>query len=199
MDPHRLLHGIRAHRVGQLRADEVTVLDRVPITTPARTLLDLARVAGSRDLERAVARALRCELTTHGKLAELVDRYPKRRGVPALRALLRGDGGPDFTRSPAEDQFRELVSKAKLPAPATNQLVAGHEVDVVWPAGRVVVEVDGFAYHRTRSTFEKDRERDAELAAAGYRVLRVTWQQLAEEPTAVVARVAQSLARSGRR
>jgi very-short-patch-repair endonuclease len=89
------------------------------------------------------------------------------------------------------------VDRARLPAPAVNLTVAGHEVDFFWRVERLVVEVDGFAFHRTRSSFEEDRLRDAELLAAGFSVQRVTWRQLVREPEAVVARLAQALARTG--
>jgi very-short-patch-repair endonuclease len=75
----------------------------------------------------------------------------------------------------------------------TNVRVGGYEVDALWPAERLIVEVDGFAFHSARSSFESDRKRDAELTAAGYRVIRVTWRQLVEEPEAVVARLARAL------
>ena len=74
-----------------------------------------------------------------------------------------------------------------------------YEVDFLWREQRLVVEVDGFAYHSDRAAFERDRRRDADLAALGYTVVRVTWRQLVDEPAAVVARVAQALARSGAR
>ena len=75
-----------------------------------------------------------------------------------------------------------------------NVRVAGHEVDVLWPDAKLVVEVDGYAFHSTRAAFERDRRRDGELQAAGYRVLRLTWRQLADEPEAVVASLARTLA-----
>ena len=75
----------------------------------------------------------------------------------------------------------------------TNTRVAGHEVDLFWPANGLIVEVDGFAYHRTRVAFERDRRRDADLQACGHRVLRLTWRRITEEPHAVVALMAQAL------
>jgi very-short-patch-repair endonuclease len=79
------------------------------------------------------------------------------------------------------------------PRPLANATVGRYEVDLLWPTERLVVEVDGYAYHRTRAAFERDRRRDADLQGAGYRVLRVTWRQLAREREAVVAQVARAL------
>ena len=82
---------------------------------------------------------------------------------------------------------------ARLPRPETNVRVAGYEVDFLWRDHKLVVEVDGFAFHATRAAFERDRARDATLQAAGYRVIRLTWRQLTDEPHAVVARLASLL------
>jgi very-short-patch-repair endonuclease len=80
--------------------------------------------------------------------------------------------------------------------PQTNARLHGYEVDFLWPAARLVVEIDGFAYHRTRQAFERDRRRDAQLAAACFTVVRFTWRQLTEEPEAVVAQLAVLLRRA---
>jgi len=72
--------------------------------------------------------------------------------------------------------------------------VAGYEVDFLWPGERLVVEVDGYAFHSTRAAFERDRVRDADLQAHGYRVLRFTWRRLAEAPEAVITAIATALA-----
>jgi len=87
----------------------------------------------------------------------------------------------------------DLIRAARLPAPLTNTKIGAYEVDFLWPAERLVVEVDGFAFHGPRAAFERDRRRDAELQALGYRVLRITWRRLVEEPEAVVALIAAAL------
>jgi very-short-patch-repair endonuclease len=110
-----------------------------------------------------------------------------------LRPDLRGTDEPRFTRSEAERRLVTLVRSARLPVPSTNTRVAGLEVDALWPSHRLIVEVDGFAYHGNRAAFERDRRRDAALTAAGYRVVRVTWRQLTDEPHAVVALLARLL------
>jgi very-short-patch-repair endonuclease len=72
--------------------------------------------------------------------------------------------------------------------------IAGHEVDVLWREHKLIVEIDGSAFHSVRSSCERDRRREQELVAAGYRVIRVTWRKLTAEPVAVAARLATALA-----
>lgn len=98
-------------------------------------------------------------------------------------------------RSEAERALLALLRRARLPPSATNVRVAGHEVDVLYRDQRLVVEMDGYAFHGTRAAFERDRRRDADLAAAGFRVVRVTWHQLTREPEALVAALAAALVR----
>jgi very-short-patch-repair endonuclease len=99
-------------------------------------------------------------------------------------------------RSAAEERLVGLVRAAGIPRPDHNVRVGPYELDVVWQGARLAVEIDGFAYHSSRAAFERDRRRDAELAAAGWNVIRVTWRQLLDEPEAVVARLAAALARA---
>src|SRR5690606_2117626 len=189
--------GVRVHRVGPLAADEVTRLDGVPITTPARTLLDLAACAADQALERAFAGADREGLVARASIERLMARHPRRPGTRRLAALLAGGKRPAFTRSEAEASLLALIRKARLREPEVNVVVRGYEVDLLWRAERLVVEVDGFAFHSSRTAFEADRRRDAVLAAAGFRVVRVTWAQLAQEPEALLARIAQALVAAG--
>jgi very-short-patch-repair endonuclease len=185
--------GIRPHR-GRLGDDDVACVDGIPVTSVARTLLDLAGTAPPGELDQALARAERLGLANPAEVESLLARHPKARGARVLRALLGVRGGVPLTRSEAEKRFLQLTRKAQLPAPRTNSRVVGHEVDVLWPAERLVVEIDGVAFHSSPASFEQDRSRDAQLAAAGFQVVRVTWRQMVREPEAVIARVAQALA-----
>jgi very-short-patch-repair endonuclease len=106
--------------------------------------------------------------------------------------LARGEE-PRLTRSEAERRMLRLIRAARLPVPATNARVGRFEVDALWERERLIVEVDGFAFHGSRPAFERDRRRDAELLTLGYRVLRVTWRQLVDEPEAVVALIAAAI------
>jgi very-short-patch-repair endonuclease len=189
--------GIRFHRVRALQPDEVTELERIPVTTVARTLYDLAGVAERRELERLFADALSRALTTREEIVSLMTRYPVRSGISRLRAWLDDDAEPALTRSAAEERFLTLIRKAQLPRPAVNVTIAGHRVDFFWRAERLIVEIDGFAFHSSSASFESDRRRDAELTAAGLHVMRVTWRQLAHEPEALLIRLARALDRTG--
>ena len=108
-----------------------------------------------------------------------------------MRRAVRTD--PKLTRSEAERLLLDLIRAARLPTPATNVKIHGHEVDFVWPTQRLIVEVDGFAFHSTRAAFERDRVRDADLLKAGYRVIRITWRRLTTQREAVIATLAAAL------
>jgi very-short-patch-repair endonuclease len=192
----RRIEGVRIHRVRDLLPDEVTTLDGIPITTPARTLLDIGETMSAREVEQALANGLRMGLVTLDEMRQMVERHPRHRGAPVLRRLLAMEEGPAFTRSEAEEKLLRIVRGAGLPRPELNVTVLGHEVDFLWRSSRVVVEVDGYAFHGSRRSFVADRRRDAELAAAGYRVLRFTWGDLTTGHLVTVARLAQALVRS---
>ncbi len=183
--------GIVQHQAAIAR-DERTTIRRIPVTTAFRTLLDLAAVLDARQLRRAVHEAEVLGLRDEVSLGRLIDRHRGRRGLATLRAVL-GDGtlGAHVTRSELELRFLELVADARLPPPRANATftVAGRpvEIDFAWPDRRLAVELDGHATHATRKGFERDRERDRALQAAGWRVVRVTWRQLHAAPRAVVA------------
>jgi very-short-patch-repair endonuclease len=184
--------GIRAHRSTLVR-EEVAYLQRIPITSPARTLLDLAADVPTAMLERALEDARRRRLVTKRSLDAAIS--SGRPGAPTLRALMQSEHGPALTRSAAEERLVDLIRAAALPAPEHNVRIGPYELDVVWREARLVVEIDGFAYHSSRQAFERDRRRDATLAATGWTVIRVTWRQLEEEPAAVIARLAAALAK----
>jgi very-short-patch-repair endonuclease len=184
--------GVRAHRAA-LPESDVVERHGMRVTTPARTLTDIAAATPRRELARLVEEAQLLRLVSPGELEAAVERSRRRPGVPRLRAIVLGAEEPSLTRSEAERRLLELIRAAGLPRPQTNVNIAGYEVDFLWPQHRLVVEVDGYAFHGTRAAFERDRARDAALLAAGYRVLRVTWRQLTSEPERVVATLASSL------
>lgn len=191
----RRIEGVRIHRVRDLREDEIMVLEGLRVTTPARTLLDLAEEMSEREVEQVYAKALRRGLVTPETMRAMVERHADHRGAPLWRRLLAERTEPAFTRSEAEEKLLGIARKAGLPRPDTNVRLFEHEVDFLWRAARLVVEVDGYAYHGSQHSFAVDRRRDAELAAAGYRVLRFTWSDLTEQRLATVARLAQALVR----
>jgi very-short-patch-repair endonuclease len=176
---------LRVYRTRRLDPRETRRREGVPVTSPARTLLDLAIVVSERDLARAVEEAQVLRLVTPRELANLAGRG--RPGSAALRAVLNRQHEPSLTRSEAEVAFLQLVRDAGLPDPETNVDVLGFEVDFLWRAQKLVVEVDGFSFHSTRNAFERDRRRDATLQAAGFRVIRFSYMQIVDEPDAIIA------------
>ncbi len=169
----------------------------IPTTSVPRTLLDLAGVLPRHQLERAFNEAEMRRLTDQLSVPELIIRYPGRKGVANIRAIL--DTGPRFTRSDLEARFLEFVRAAGLPEPRPNANVLGFECDCVWPARRLIVELDGGAPHSTRAAFERDRVRDRTLQAAGWRTVRVTWHQLDHDPEALALDLDRMLGQVRRR
>lgn len=191
----RRIEGVRVHRVRDLLPDEVTAIDGIPVTTPARTLLDIAETMTSREVEQALAKALRMQLVTREDVRLMIERHPRHRGAPRLRRLLAMEEGPAFTRSEAEEKLLLIIRHANLPRPELNAVVLGHEVDFLWRQSRVVAEVDGWEFHKSARSFVTDRRRDSELAAAGYRVVRFTWTDVTDAQLSTAARLAQVLTR----
>jgi very-short-patch-repair endonuclease len=189
--------GLRIHRSRTLDATQVR---GIPTTTVARTIRDLAAVLPARDLARLVEEAQVQRKLDRPSLARAVEQARGHRGAAALRAAA-GDE-PRLTRSEGERRLLELVRAARLPEPETNVRVGGYEVDALWRAERLVVEVDGFAFHSTRAAFERDRRKTSVLQTEGFRVERLTWRRLEREREAVVATLAAALSAaraSGRR
>jgi very-short-patch-repair endonuclease len=189
--------GICVHRARSLDARDVRRVTWIPVTSPARTILDLAVRVEAMELERMIADGIRRGLVRETQLRELLGRSRGKRGAVALRHAISGERGPAFTRSAAERKFLNLVRAARLPEPRVNVMVEGHEVDFLWPRHRLIVEIDGAAYHSDRAAFERDRLRDADLQAAGFRVIRVTWRQLTDDPRGTIVRLGKALERGG--
>lgn len=187
--------GVRIHRARDLWPDEVTTIEGLPVTTPARTLLDIGDTLRAREVEQALATALRRRLVTKDEMRAMVDRHPRHPGAAILRRLLDDEAGPSFTRSEAEERLLEITRSAGLRRPELNVTVLGHEVDFLWRSERVIAEADGYAFHASERSFAADRRRDAELTAAGYRALRFTWEDLNDGGFATVVRLAQALVR----
>jgi very-short-patch-repair endonuclease len=188
--------GVRVHRTVQLPARDVRIKHHLPLTSPARTLLDIADGLTPRELERALDEALVARIVRISQIADVLARARGRRGAPRLSALIEHAAGTTVTRSQAEERFLALVRAADLPQPEVNYRTRGFEVDFLWRERRLVVEVDGYRYHSSRSAFERDSAKGAKLTAAGLQVMRVTWLQMEGDSYGVVARLAQALARA---
>jgi very-short-patch-repair endonuclease len=174
--------GLRVHRSGRLAAKEVTVHERIPVTTIARTLLDLADVISPQALKRAIDEAEYLRVFDLTALMAVVRANPGRRGAKLLRAAR---GPAELTRSELEQRFLEMVDRRGLPRPKVNTRIEGYEVDFAWPDAGLVVETDGFAAHGTRNAFVNDRLRDRRLRRAGFEVVRLTANDLRYEAETV--------------
>jgi hypothetical protein len=181
--PRRSRHGIQVHQA-RLARDEVTVHDGIPVTTPARTLVDLAAVLRPDQLKQAVNEAEILRLPYPD-----LSRYKGRRGVSALRTRAE----PVMTRSRLERDFIGFLDAHGLPTPLVNRPLNGREPDFRWPEQKLIAELDGFGTHGTRQAFEDDRARDRRLLIAGRRVIRITFRQLQEQPGTVAGDLAQLL------
>jgi very-short-patch-repair endonuclease len=199
----REIDGVRWHR-SAVAEDEVDRRDGIPCTSVARTLADLAGRVGDRSLRGLVEQAVVLRLLD----VEGVDRVlarTRRRGAPRLRAILEpwrdfGEERPRL-RSVLEAKLLAAIINAGLPAPECNVTLQleGHriEVDFLWAEQRAVVETDGAETHGTSVAFRRDRWRDQVLTAAGYRAIRVTWDQLEDEEVATLHRIGRMLEAPG--
>lgn len=172
-------HVVDIH-TSRVEDDERTVIDGIPTTTAYRTLLDLATTLNDRELQQVYSETERLRIAEPLSLTSLLQRYERRPGTKRLRDL---QPEPALTRSELERRFLDYLDRHDLPRPQTNVIVGGYTVDCLWPDQRVVAELDGYAFHRTRAAFERDRERDLVLTAAGYRTVRITWRGLEASAT----------------
>jgi hypothetical protein len=188
--------GIRVHQA-KLPAQDVTIRVEIPVTTAERTLTDIAAGLDERQLGHAVVAADRAGWISWPRMVETLERSAGRVGVTRLRRVVgMTDPRAIEARSPLEVDFLALCREADIPVPQVNVLVADRLVDFLWPQERVIVETDGYAYHRDRAAFERDHESTLALEAAGYAVRRVTYRMLRQEPRRFMAEVRRSLERS---
>lgn len=189
---------IRRHHV-VLPEDEVTVHERIPVTTVPRTVLDLASTSTVDDVEVAIRQVEFLRLYDKLSLPHLLDRYPGRRGAARVRlALARIEALPNGrVRSPLEKKFLPFLRSHRLPRPRLNDwIVLGEkrfQVDCHWVGTGQIVELDSWQAHGTRTAHRNDRARDRALRVAGYQVTRITWSQLDDEPEAIAADLRQLL------
>lgn len=186
---------IALHRVGTFQPWEGRLIDGIPATTVARTLLDLAPKLRPRALEDLIARADRLQVFDLRAVHRSLQAHPRQPGAPRLRSVvdaLSRTPAADL-RSPLEVRLLQLCDDYNLPTPRANTTIAGLLVDFHWPGTNLIVETDGYAYHSTPSSFERDRERDQRLTLAGYTVVRFTYNQVTGTPEAVAARLRRLL------
>jgi very-short-patch-repair endonuclease len=170
----------------ELADAQLTRRNGIPVTTPARTLVDLSTLHCPEQVEISVNQADKLGLIDPETLRSELDRYRGMHGAPALRRVLDRRTFR-LTDSELERRFIRLVRGARLPEPLTQQSVNGFRVDFHWPDLKLIVETDGLRYHRTPDQQSKDRLRDQRLVAAGFTVLRFTHAQVIFDADAVIA------------
>ncbi len=188
------------HRGAGLLPQDVEIVDGIPCTTVARTLLDVAEYGNEREVERLIDQAEVLRVLDMRAIVDVLARADGRRGAATLRAVLSEiRPGTTLTRSELEELMLQICRDIHHPPDATNAWIpfpggGGAEADFVWREQRLVVEVDGRDVHATRRAFEHDRRRDQRLTLLGRRVVRFTWRQVSEEPGYVAATLLALLA-----
>jgi very-short-patch-repair endonuclease len=188
----RSQRSIRRH-FGALPVDEVTIRDGIPVTSAARAVLDLAVDKGEAAAESALREMEYLGIYGEVSLPVLLERHPRHRGAAIVGRCLdrvRDDPGGRI-RSPLEELFLPFLDAHQIPRPRLNAwLTIGDDrfqVDCHWPDARLIGELDGFKAHGTRRSFKKDRRRDRRLGAHGFQSVRITEDQLHDEPAEVAA------------
>jgi very-short-patch-repair endonuclease len=181
----RRISGITTRRERNLDPRDATTWRAIPVTTVARTLVDLAAVLTVDDLARACHEAGIRHGTTPARVEAVLARRPNSPGATTLRRILRGD--VHVTLSALETRFLTRLREAGLPLPRTNQPAGGRRVDCRWPERRLTVELDGYRYHHSRHAWEQDRRREREARARGDEFRRYTYQDVVEDPQLMLA------------
>lgn len=195
--------GLRPHRAREILEEDRAVVDGIPCTSVARTLVDLAAGADERAVDRALRRAEDRRLFDRFALEGMLERA--RPGTAVLRSAMRVFAGDEAAhrrlKAELEVRFIELLRRHGFVLPDTNVVVRtpwrDWEVDTLWPAHRLVVELDGWWCHRDRESFRRDHRRATDLRAMGYDVTRLSWDQVVEHEAATVERLIRFLPRIG--
>jgi very-short-patch-repair endonuclease len=180
------------HRGRLYEADHASRGD-IPVTSVARTLFDYAEVVDFQRLEQAWEEADRLKMLRLNDVERVCERGYGRHALKPIRRLLAEARAVTRTRSPLEDRFQRFCRFYDLPPHSTNVDVLGHEVDVLWPGARLIVELDSWEFHHHRAAFQRDRARDTRLLVAGYRTARVTHDRLDKEAPALATEIRQLL------
>jgi hypothetical protein len=178
----REVSGVRIYRTRMLHPQDFTLVEGIPVTSVARTLLDLAAVLRPPDLEVVLDRAERSGLFDLTAVVDVLERANGKNGARTLRRAV-ATYEPSAQKSELERRFKALLETASdIPCPFFNALVDGEtrtiEVDAYWEQERLAVQLDGFEFHRTRRDRERDALTDADLELAGHRDMRLTWDDV---------------------
>jgi very-short-patch-repair endonuclease len=180
------------HRCG-IDTEDRAVDTGIPVTTVARTLFDLAEVESVQRLEQAWEEADRLKLLRVREVELVCERGYGRRALKPIRRLLSEMRPPAEGRSPLEERFHAFCQEHRLPEPSRNVIVLGREVDALWPAAKLVAELDSWEHHSHRAAFERDRARDPKFLIAGYRTIRITHHRLDKEAPTLANEIRQLL------
>jgi Transcriptional regulator, AbiEi antitoxin len=191
--PRSRRDAVRIHRSRTLIDTDRTLEQVIPVTSVARTALDLAAIVRFRNLRRLVRRSEELRAFDLSEFRAVLARNRGHRGAHHLGRALAVYETPRFTRSELEREFLALIEQAGLPRPCTGFNFAGYELDVYWPERRFAVEIDVYDTHGAREPFEEDRRRDEDLKLAGVELTRITGRRLEREPGGVVQRIGRLL------
>lgn len=190
----RKIAGIRPHR-RQLDPRDTWTRDNIRVTSPARTILDIAATRPFKPLRRMVRQAQAERRVNVRQLLDVLHRHPRHRGAATLRSVIAD--GPTPTRSELEDLALDLLDHAAITRPAINPTLHldDHTIkpDLLWPEQHLIVELDGNRWHDDPLTRQNDADKQAILEAHGYRVLRITWRQLVNHPRQTLQRIRNAL------
>ncbi len=186
----RRIEGVRIRRSRRLDEGDRFVWRGVPVTSVARTMVDMASVLSPTALARAFHEAGIRYDTTPAQVEAVLARRPNSRGAANLRAVIHGD--EPVLLSKLERRFRRLLREAGLPLPETNRPAGGRRIDCRWPEQRLTVELDGYRFHRSRHAWERDRRREREARARGDDFRRFTFGDV-EQPRAMLAELSLAL------
>jgi very-short-patch-repair endonuclease len=184
--------GIRVHRCRTLTAADIATRQGLPVTTPERTILDLAEHHTDREVERAFDESLARRLISPTKIRALLARSPGRTGQRVLTQLADPERAAGVTREAAEERMLALIRGAGLRDPERNVSIGPYVVDMIWPERLVIVEVDSYQWHSGPAAFKRDRRKHAYLTDHGHEVHRVTWEMM-EDPLPLIARLARAV------
>jgi very-short-patch-repair endonuclease len=181
-------------RHGRLDPCDIRRRQGLPLTSPPRTILDLAATLNLYDLEQLVAEAHYRHLAREHELRDQLGRNRGKRGAAKLKRILAIPGGPQRTRSQAEVELLKLMRRAGVTGFEMNARACGYEVDVLWRDLAFAIEIDGYDAHSGRSAFERDHLKLATLTSRGVTVMPVTGRQIRRDPSGVLTRLRRGLA-----
>ena len=186
--------GVIVHRTNHLPDEDIREREGLPVTSPARTLLDSAERLSQTELDWSVDEAIQQGLVSAGILARVAAAAPGRHGASKLQKAAARHANTGITRSEAEKWFRALIADSGLPMPEFDHLMLGYRYDAYWPEYRLVVEIDSGQWHSIQPKVEHDTAKGAAAVAAGLTLIRFTAAQIKHQPLVVLARAAQAIA-----